>query len=85
MQIPKDQIINLLRERGSGDQASQADAQLPDQVDHEEHGGLLQQLGLDPNELLGRFGSQQSGAGSGGQAGEDPGGGSGADAAASGG
>jgi len=53
MQIPKDQIIQALRDRGEHEQAAQADQNLPDQVDHEEHSGLLSQLGVDPQELLG--------------------------------
>lgn len=56
MTIPKEQILDLLRQRGQHDQASQADGQLPDQVDPEAHGGLLSQFGLDPMELLSMFG-----------------------------
>jgi len=33
MQIPKDQILELLKSRGRGDQAAQAENELPDQVD----------------------------------------------------
>ena len=33
MEIPKDQILQMLRDRGNHDQAQQADQQLPDQVD----------------------------------------------------
>lgn len=58
MQIPKEQIINLLQSQGQGDQAQQADAQLPDQVDHEEHGDLLQQFGVDPQQLVGGLGDR---------------------------
>lgn len=52
MEIPKDMILNLLRERGQGDQVEQADQELPDQVDPDQHGGLLQKFGLDPSDLL---------------------------------
>jgi hypothetical protein len=52
MQIPKDKILELLRERGQGGQAEQADRELPDQVDPEQHSGLLSKFGLDPGELL---------------------------------
>ena len=55
MQIPKEQILEFLRSRGENDKASQADGELPDQVDTDQHAGLLQRFGLDPNELLGRF------------------------------
>ncbi len=55
MEIDKQQIINLLREKGEHDKANQAEQQLPDKVDHDEHKGLLDQVGVDPQELLGRF------------------------------
>lgn len=56
MTIPKEQILDLLRQRGQHEQAGQAEGQLPDQVDPEAHGGLLSQFGLDPMELLSMFG-----------------------------
>jgi hypothetical protein len=56
MQINKDQIIDLLRQRGQHDQAEQAQQQLPDQVDTDQHGDLLSRLDLDPKELLGKLG-----------------------------
>jgi hypothetical protein len=52
MQIPKDTILSFIQQRMGGEQATQADAQLPDQVDPERHADLLSQLGLDPHELL---------------------------------
>ena len=52
MQLDKNMILDLLRERGQQDQADQADQQLPDQVDTDQHAGLLQQFGLDPQELI---------------------------------
>jgi hypothetical protein len=55
MQIDKSAILDLLRERGQDDQASQADQQLPDQVDTDQHGDLLQRFGLDPQELMQKF------------------------------
>jgi hypothetical protein len=55
MQIDKQQIIDLLRQQGNDQQAQQADQQLPDQVDTDQHSSLLQQLGIDPQELIGRF------------------------------
>jgi len=68
MEIPKQQILNLIERRMGSDQAAQAGAQLPDQVDHEQHADLLQQYGIDPQEAANQFG----GAG-------DPQGGSGGD------
>jgi hypothetical protein len=58
MEIPKEQILQLLRDRGNHDQAQQADQQLPDQVDPEQHAGLLGQLGIDPGKLLGGLGGE---------------------------
>ena len=55
MQLDKNQILDLLRERGQQDQASQAEQRLPDQVDTDQHAGLLQQFGLDPQELIQKF------------------------------
>jgi hypothetical protein len=56
MEIPKDQILELLRSRGEDDKAQQADQELPDQVDPEQHAGILDRLGIDPTELLGKLG-----------------------------
>ena len=51
MEIPKDKIIELLRDRGQDDKADQADRELPDQVDTEQHADLLSKIGVDPEEL----------------------------------
>ena len=56
MQIPKEQILEFLRSRGDEGKAAQADQELPDQVDTEQHADILQRLGIDPQELLGKFG-----------------------------
>jgi hypothetical protein len=56
MQIPKEQILELLREQGKGDQVGQADQELPDQVDTDQHAGLLEKFGLSPADLLGKLG-----------------------------
>ena len=56
MEIPKDKILELLRNRGEDDKAQQADQQLPDQVDPERDRGMLDQLGIDPQDLLGNLG-----------------------------
>ena len=55
MQIDKGTIMDLLRERGQQDQATQAQQELPDQVDTDRDAGLLQRFGVDPQELLQRF------------------------------
>lgn len=58
MEIPKEQILQMLRDRGNHDQAQQADQQLPDKVDPEQHKDLLGQIGIDPGELLGGAGGK---------------------------
>jgi len=56
MQIPKEQILELLRSRGQEDKAAQADGELPEQVDTEKDAGLLQKLGIDPGDIAGTLG-----------------------------
>jgi hypothetical protein len=56
VQLDKDTIVNFLRERGDNDQADKAAQELPDQVDHEQHAGLLSKFGVEPKELLGKIG-----------------------------
>jgi hypothetical protein len=55
MEIPKEKILELLRERGQHDQADQADRELPPNVDPEQHAGLLSKFGIDPQELLSKL------------------------------
>lgn len=56
MQIDKDQIISLLRQRGDDSNADQAQQELPSQVDTDKDSGLLAKFGIDPSELLGGLG-----------------------------
>jgi len=56
MQLDKDTIVNFLREQGDTDKAEEASEQLPDQVDTDEHAGLLDSLGIDVSGLLQSFG-----------------------------
>lgn len=58
MEIPKDQILQLLHDRGDHHQADQADQQLPDQVDPEQHSDLLGKIGINPSELPGDIGGK---------------------------
>ena len=53
MQIPKDKIIEMIRSRGDHDQADQANSELPDQVDTDQHSGLLSKFNVDPSDLGG--------------------------------
>ena len=54
MEISKDQIVSLLRERGQTDEAGRAEQELPDTVDTERDSGMLQKFGIDTDELLSR-------------------------------
>jgi hypothetical protein len=56
MEIPKDKIIELIRNRGDHDQADQAEQELPDTVDTDRDRGLLDKFGVDPKEVLGKLG-----------------------------
>ncbi|HKS01108.1 MAG TPA: hypothetical protein VJS86_05470 [Arthrobacter sp.] len=55
MQIDKSQILEFLRSQGDNDKAARADTELPDQVDTDQHAGLLSQLGINPADLLGKL------------------------------
>lgn len=56
MQIDKDMILNLLREQGDHQRADEASRELPDQVDIDQHGNLLERFGINPMDLISRFG-----------------------------
>lgn len=58
MQIPKDKILELLKSRGDHQQAEQANGELPDQVDTDQHSGLLGKFGVDPKDLIGGLGDK---------------------------
>ncbi len=52
MEIPKEKILDLLRQQGNHDQAGQAEQELPDQVDTDQHAGLLEKFGISPQDLI---------------------------------
>jgi hypothetical protein len=56
MEIPKEKILDLLRQQGKSDHAAQADKELPEQVDPERDSGLLEKFGITPQELIGKLG-----------------------------
>jgi hypothetical protein len=56
VEIPKDKILDLIREQGKSDQVEQAEQELPDQVDPERHSGLLQKFGLEPQDVVSKLG-----------------------------
>ena len=61
MEIPKEKILEQLRERGDNDKAAQAEQELPDKVDPDRDSGLLSKFGIDPKELLGGLGDKLPG------------------------
>jgi hypothetical protein len=54
MQIDKQQVLDLIKERGGDHKAAQQ--HLPDQVDPEQHGDLLSRFGVDPSDVISRLG-----------------------------
>ncbi len=56
MQIDKSQILDMLRSKGEDGKAQEADSQLPDKVDTDQHSGLLSKLGIDLGSLGGGLG-----------------------------
>jgi hypothetical protein len=61
MEIPKDQILELLRSRGDHDKADKAEQELPDKVDPDQHGDVLSKHGIDPSDVLGKLGGKVPG------------------------
>jgi len=56
MEIPKEKILDLLKQRGESDKAEQADQELPDKVDPDRDRGILEKIGIDPKDLAGNLG-----------------------------
>ncbi|HSJ43331.1 MAG TPA: hypothetical protein VK923_01455 [Euzebyales bacterium] len=61
MQFDKQQVLDLMqsqREPGDPGQADQVRDELPQEVDtdHPEHQSLLEQLGIEPQDLIGKLG-----------------------------
>jgi hypothetical protein len=56
MEIPKDKILGLLKQRGDHDKAEKAERELPQTVDTERDRSILDRLGIDPQDLMGNLG-----------------------------
>ncbi|MDQ2845369.1 MAG: hypothetical protein M3Y77_03250 [Actinomycetota bacterium] len=56
MNIDKNTVMDLIRSKGDQSKTDQAQQELPDTVDTGQHAGLLSKLGIDPKELIGKFG-----------------------------
>jgi len=55
MQIDKTQIIDMILSRGDDSTAEQAQRELPEQVDTDQHASLLEKFGLSPCDLISKF------------------------------
>jgi|tagenome__1003787_1003787.scaffolds.fasta_scaffold20984988_1 hypothetical protein len=51
MQLDKQTVLDMIQQHGNSEHVDKADRQLPDKVDTDEHGGMLEQFGLDTNKL----------------------------------
>jgi predicted PhzF superfamily epimerase YddE/YHI9 len=56
MEIDKQQVLELLRSKGQEDKLEQAERELPDQLDTDQHVDLLSALGLEPQEVISKLG-----------------------------
>jgi hypothetical protein len=52
MQIDKNTIVSMLRERGDDAKAGEAERELPDQVDTDRDTTLLERFGINPQDLI---------------------------------
>jgi hypothetical protein len=55
VQIDKQQIIDMLKNRGHNDKATQAESELPDKVDTDTDSGMLDKFGINPQDLMGKL------------------------------
>jgi len=56
MEIDRDHVVQLLREKGQDERVQHAIDALPQKLDHEQHAQELEKLGIDPGELLAKAG-----------------------------
>jgi len=63
MNIDKDSILSMLRGNGQNAEADQAQQELPDQVDTDQHSTLLEKFGINPADLIAKFTGGQAGQG----------------------
>ena len=56
MEIDRQHVIELLREKGKDEHVQHAIDSLPEKVDHNKHAQQLEKLGIDPGELLAKAG-----------------------------
>lgn len=56
MKVTREEIVEALRGRGEDELADQAEAELPAEVDSDDHAAKLDQLGIHAVDLLGGVG-----------------------------
>jgi hypothetical protein len=56
MEIDREHVVELLREKGQDERVQHAIDALPQKIDHEKHAQELEKLGIDPGELLAKAG-----------------------------
>lgn len=56
MEIDRQHVLELLREKGKDERVQHAIDALPEKVDHNKHAQELEKLGVDPGELLAKAG-----------------------------
>ena len=56
MEIDRQHVIELLREKGHDQRVQHAIDALPEKIDHEKHAQELEKLGIDPGELAAKAG-----------------------------
>ncbi|HEX4214084.1 MAG TPA: hypothetical protein VIA06_12270 [Candidatus Dormibacteraeota bacterium] len=61
MVFDKQSVIDHISQVAGSDQAQQALQSLPDQVDTELHGDILQKLGVDPQQMVSQLGGELGG------------------------
>ncbi len=64
MKVDKALILEFLRSRQEQDTLTQAQPELPDQVDTDDDAAMLAHLGIDPQELLGELARDRGRSGS---------------------
>ena len=69
MQVSRQHVVEFIRQRGDGDRADRADAELPDTLDLPKDEDLVTRFGVDPADLAGDE-PDHGGAAPGGQSGE---------------
>jgi hypothetical protein len=55
VKLDRTELVRLLRTQGDNDTADRAEERLPDQVDTDQDGAVLDELGLDRTQLMAKL------------------------------